>query len=128
MKKKKEKLLISLFVFSMLILPVVSRAARLVPCDNSANNPCDFGQLMNMIYLVIRFVLFNLAMPIAAVMFFYAGFELVTSGGSEGKREMAKNIFTNTAIGLAIAVAAFLIVRAILSILSSEGAWTWIGF
>ena len=38
----------------------------------------------------------------------------------------AKNIFTNAVIGLVIAVAAFLIIRTILSILGYDGSW--IGF
>jgi hypothetical protein len=52
---------------------------------------------------------------------------LVTAGGeAAGARTKAKNIFTNALIGLIIAVAAWLIVRTILSILGYQGAW--IGF
>ena len=61
-------------------------------------------------------------------MFAYAGFELVTSGGETSKREKAKKIFTNVAFGLAIAVAAFLIVQTILSIVGYKTSWDWFGF
>ena len=57
-------------------------------------------------------------------MFAYAGFLLVTAGGeAAGARTKAKSIFTNAVIGLLLAVAAFLIVRTILSILGYSGSW-----
>ena len=98
----------------------------LVPCDGSRENPCDFNAFMALINKVIRFILFALAIPIAAIMFAYAGFLMVTSGGSTEARGKAKKIFTNAAYGLVIAATAWLIVRTILSILGYDGAW--IGF
>lgn len=106
--------------------PAISFAQRtgLVPCDGT---DCDFNQLMNLVNKIIRFVLFDMAVPIAAVMFAYAGFLLVTAGEETSHaRTKAKTIFTNTLIGLIIAVAAWLIIRTILEILGYEGAW--IGF
>ncbi len=105
--------------------PALTFAAGLVPCDNVATK-CDFAQLMNMVNGIIQFILFDMAVPIAAIMFVYAGVVLVTSGGSTEKRGTAKNVFTNTLIGLVVAVACWLIVRSILSILGYDGAW--IGF
>jgi hypothetical protein len=130
-------LIISIFIFLMLIMPVLSLAADtpLVPCNNNTapdsngNLPvkCDFTQLMNMVNIVIHFILYDMVIPIAAIMFAYAGFLLVTAGGeAAGARTKAKSIFTNAAIGLLIAVAAFLIIRTILSILGYNG--TWLGF
>jgi hypothetical protein len=60
-------------------------------------------------------------------MFAYAGFLLVTAGGeAAGARTKAKSIFTNAVFGLVLAVAAWLIVNTILSILGYTG--DWIGF
>ena len=98
----------------------------LVPCDNSTANKCDFNQLMNLINTLIHFALFDLALPIVAIMFVYAGFELVTSGGSTEKRGIAKKVFTSAVIGFVIALAGWLIVKTILTILGYSGAW--IGF
>ncbi|HEV7423575.1 MAG TPA: hypothetical protein VGO21_00095 [Candidatus Paceibacterota bacterium] len=144
MKKLLIALTISAVMFLMLIVPAFSSAAGLVPCDNKPamngnqvaknpddgtiryDNPCDFIALMALVNNVIKFILFELALPIAAVMFFYAGFELVTSGGSTEKRGTAKKVFTNAAIGLCIAAAAWLIIRTLLAILGYHGAW--IGF
>ena len=124
--QKIKKIIISLSVFLFLLAPALSFAESLVPCDNSKGNPCDFNQLMNLVNTVIHFVLFNMVIPIAAIMFVYAGFLMVTAGGESGARTKAKDTFTNVVIGLIIAVAAFLIIRTILSIVGYEGSW--IGF
>ena len=127
--KKLARFTIPITMFLMLLSPAVSFAAGLVACDGTITNPCEFTHFMNLINTVIRFILFNLAVPIAAIMFAYAGFLMLTSGGAESKTK-AKNIFTNAVIGLVIAAGAFLIIKTILSILSPEGThpWAWIGF
>lgn len=88
--------------------------------------PCEFNDFMKLINNVVSFVLFQLAVPIAAIMFAYAGGLLLFSGGEVSKRTEAKKIFTNVAIGLIIAAAAWLIINTILSILGYDGSW--IGF
>ncbi len=134
-----KKFTISLLIFLVLIVPVFSFAQTdadrgLIPCgrspgpnvDPSTTKPCEFKDFMTLINTVIKFILFKLVVPIAAVMFFYAGFLMVTSGGSTEARGKAKNIFTNAVYGLVIAAAAWLIIRTILFILDYKGGW--IGF
>ena len=98
----------------------------LVHCDNSTAHPCNFNALMELVNTIINFLLFALALPIAAIMCAYAGFKLVISAGSSEERTSAKKIFTSAIIGFIIALAAWLIVETILSILGYNGAW--IGF
>lgn len=99
----------------------------LVTCDNSAGKLCDFNAFTALINRVIKFILFDMVIPISAIMFAYAGFLMVTAGGeAAGARTKAKSIFYNAVFGLIIAVAAFLIIKTILSILGYEGSW--IGF
>ena len=108
----------------MLIVPVLSLAAGLVPdCPDTG---CGWDEFLHLVNNVIYFILFYMLVPIAAIMFAYAGFMLVTSGGEPGKRTTAKKIFSNVAIGLIIAVASWLIVKTLLSLLGYNGAW--IGF
>lgn len=101
-----------------------SDGAGLVPCTEN----CGFSDVFKLINNVIHFILFDMAIPIAAIMFAYAGFLLITSGGETSKRTKAKKIFTNVAIGLIIAVAAFLIIKTILSIVGYKSDWNWFGF
>ncbi|MFA6353911.1 MAG: hypothetical protein WCW93_03185 [Candidatus Paceibacterota bacterium] len=118
---KTKKITISLIIFLILIIPTISFAALVPDCTN-----CGWKDLMDLVNNVIGFVLKGMVIPIAAIMFVYAGFELVTSGGSTEKRGIAKKVLTNTVIGLILAVASWLIIRTILSILGYNGAW--IGF
>lgn len=115
-------------VFILLIMPIVSSAVQdpsllgLVTCQEK----CDFNDLMILINKIINFILFKMVIPIAAIMFAYAGFQMITAGGAPAARTKAKDIFFNAVLGLIIAVAAFLIIRTILSILGYQGSW--IGF
>ncbi|OGI67449.1 hypothetical protein A2823_00970 [Candidatus Nomurabacteria bacterium RIFCSPHIGHO2_01_FULL_41_91] len=131
--KKTKKFLIFISIFLILVMPVLSLAYTLgeplvPPCSTAAApEQCGWGQLMGLVDNVITFILKYMAVPIAAIMFAYAGFLLVTAGGeAAGARTKAKSIFTNAAIGLILAVAAWLIIKTILAILGYEGAW--IGF
>jgi hypothetical protein len=133
-----KKIVIHLFIFLILVMPVLSSAwapgDSLVPCTNTAvngaipsNQLCDFTAFLTLINNIINFILVYMAVPIAAIMFVYAGFELVTSGGSTEKRGTAKNVFTNAVIGLILAAAAWIIIKWILSIVA-PGTFSWIGF
>ena len=131
---KKIKFLIRscsfVIVFLVLIIPVISLAQGTPPTEPglvACKENCGFNDFMVLVDTVIKFILYKMAIPIAAIMFAYAGFKMVTAGGEAAHaRTEAKEIFTNTVIGLIIAVAAFLIIKTILSILGYEGAF--IGF
>ncbi len=138
---KTKKIFIFLAIFLMLIMPVFSLAqtsTELIPCGKTLQAdktigattykkgeviPCNFTDFMKLIDNVIKFILYKLAIPIAAIMFAYAGFKMVTSGGSTESRTQAKSIFTNTALGLIFVAGAYLLVKTILSILGYDGAW-----
>ena len=142
--KKIKIFAIYFLVFLVLIMPAVSLAQpkminikgdnSLVPCDNTPDpttgviaHPCDWTALMALVNNIINFIIYFMAIPIAAIMFAYAGFLLLTAGGeAAGARTKAKNIFTNAVIGLVIAVACWLIIKLILSVVGYNGAW--IGF
>lgn len=120
-KKIKTSLFLSLPVIILILIPAVSFAAGLVP---DCSPKCQWNDLLKMVNNIITFVLFYMAVPIAAIMFFYAGILLITSAGesSEAKTK-AKSIFFNTVMGLIIALAAWLIIKTLLSILGYNGAW-----
>jgi hypothetical protein len=131
----KKKFLIYLLVFLILAMPalslaqgkIVSQNGGLVPCDNSTAHPCDWTALMSLVNNIINFIIYFMAIPIAAIMFAYAGFLLITAGGeAAGARTKAKSIFTNALIGLVLAVACWLIIKLVLNIVGYSG--TWIGF
>lgn len=93
-------------------------------------NPCKFEHIFELINKVVNFALFQLALPIAAVMFAYAGFLMIFSGGESGKRTKAKGIFWNVALGLILAAAAWIIIHTILGIVgyNTGDGFNWFGF
>ena len=107
MKKKFIVMVMLLAIF----LPGMGLAAELVPC--STGDDCTFESLILLINNVLKFIFTKLAVPIAAIMFVYAGFLLVTAQGGEAKGK-AKTIFTNTVLGLVLAAGAYLIVKLVL--------------
>lgn len=85
--------------------------------------PCTFDHALILINNVVNFLLFYLAVPLAAVVFTYAGIQLLISGGSSEGMQKAKAVFTSTALGLILAVAAWLIIHTLLAIVGYDGSW-----
>lgn len=102
--------------------PPVDEKGGLVPCQDN----CDWNNLLLLVNNVVHFILFAMLVPIAAIMFCYCGFLMLTSGGESAKKTQAKKIFSNVVWGLVIAVAAWLIVETLLTVLGYDGSW--IGF
>lgn len=134
-----------LFLFSLAFLlsfmPFATFAQSveggLVPCGNEKIapgqpgeygivNPCKWEHILELVDKVVRFILFVLLVPIAAIMIAYAGFLMLFSGGNPDKRSKAKNILLNVVIGMFFAVGSWVIIHTLLDILGYEGAW--IGF
>jgi hypothetical protein len=92
----------------------VSCNQEIDPATGHFSNPCDFADLMLQIQKVITFLLVDIAIPMAAIAFAYAGFLFMTSGGNSGQVERAKGIFKKVFIGSLIALAAWLIVKAVM--------------
>jgi hypothetical protein len=84
-------------------------------------NKCDFEDLMQLINNVIEFLLFIVATPLVAIILCYAGFIMLTSGGSSEKVTKAKHIIKSVVFGYIIALAAWLIINTILSTLGFTG-------
>lgn len=103
-----------------LLLPAYTFAASLVPC-NGTTVPCTFPKVIELIKNIVKFLVFSLAVPLAAISFAIAGVMILTAGGNTGQVEKAKEIFWNVLIGLIVALSAWLIVNAILLGLGASG-------
>lgn len=136
MSKNFLKSFMILALIAILTIPALSFAQKtLVPCGitdaeilkvyPSYAHACGFNDLLTLVNIVMSYIL-TFSISIAAIMFAYAGFTMVTSGGSAEKATKAKKIFTNVALGLIFVAAAWLIVKLVLSVLGYQGSW--IGF
>ncbi len=114
----KRKLILHIFsgllILVVFVLPLLTSAAGLVPCGGDGEPVCDFNQFMVLLNTVINTLIFWSVTIIAPLLFVYAGFLLITSGGSPGKKDQAKNVFKKTVIGLLIMLSAWLVVNTLL--------------
>lgn len=114
----------------------VKVSGGLVPCgterdgENKITNPCGFSHIFALIKNVMDYLFLGFILPVSAILFAYAGFELVTSGGDTEKKSKAKSIFINVLIGLVVSLGAFLIVKTVLNIVGfkDDGGINMFGF
>ena len=117
------------FVLGFVIIfssPLIVFGAGLVPdcnvvVDGVMTKTCSFEDVMALINTVITFVLFTLATPLFALILIYVGWLYISAGGSSENVSKAKHILKNAVIGYVIALAAWLIVKAILTTLGFTG-------
>ena len=93
----------------------------LVPLDCGYNlgkggRMCVLNDFIRMIRRIISYI-FIIMIPIAAIVFAYAGYQLLFSGGNTQKRDAAKKAATNLLIGIAVFILAWVIVNLIVSTL-----------
>lgn len=81
---------------------------------------CTFSSLITLVQnLIYNLIVISTFLAIAA--FAYAGFILLTSGGSEGKRDKAKDVFWKVLKGYLWILGAWLLVYTITSVLLQDG-------
>ena len=120
--QKNSLLVVKILSSFILLTPLVSNAfsidtlwntsTGLITCNNTTASPCDFNALMLLVNHVIDFLII-MAAPITAIVFTWAGFQYLFSGG-EGATESAKSMMVKTFWGFVIMLCAWLIVKTIL--------------
>lgn len=106
--------------FATLIIPLSAAvAAGLVPCDGIGCQLCSVAKLAQNI---INFTV-EVAIPIAALLFAYAGWLYITAGGSLGQVQRAHGIFGKVALGFILSLSGYLIVNSILVIVANPGSF-----
>lgn len=94
----------------------------LVPCRDNCT-VCDFWHLGSNI---INFITFNLALPVASLLFIVAGVFFLIAGGRQDMVAKARTIFANTFIGLVIVFTSWLVIDTLLKTIANagfSGAW-----
>lgn len=86
-------------------------------------NLCDALQ----VFKNIVNILFTIAIPLAVALIVYGGIRIMTAGGSEQNVAEARNIITSALIGLAIALAAWMIVSVVISVIAQSSFPTTTG-
>lgn len=115
-------------ILAFVALPGVVGAAGLVPECGSNSDPCQFCHVIQLVNNVVRWLVVVLT-TIAALLFAWAGFRMVVSGGNSEALTYAKNIFYNVSIGFLIVLAGWLIVDTVMKALltgQAYGMWNTI--
>jgi len=117
----KIKSLFTIIILFLLLVPVATLFADgIVPCGGAGEDPCDFNYALILVNNIINFLLYTFAVPVATVMFAYAGWLFLSAAGDSGQVTRAKSITWSVVVGLVIALAAWLIVNTITSSLLSD--------
>jgi len=120
MSKVVKKMTTGVFYAFVITLPSVVAAAPLVSCGRAGQPACDFNAFVGLIKGIMDWAI-TIAPFLAAIAFAFAGFFYMTSAGDTGKVEKAHEIFRNTAIGLILVLAAWFVVKAVLTGLGVTG-------
>ncbi|HPD19687.1 MAG TPA: pilin [Candidatus Pacearchaeota archaeon] len=119
---KTKQYLVPFFFFLLFALPVLGQG--LVPCGGKNQEPCTFNDLFVLINNVIKFLLFTLIPPIAALIFAFGGITIMSAGGDPGKVEKGKKILTYGVVGVILIYAAWLIVYEFVAFIT-KGQMEW---
>ncbi|OGN01896.1 MAG: hypothetical protein A3I26_02745 [Candidatus Yanofskybacteria bacterium RIFCSPLOWO2_02_FULL_43_10] len=130
MRKKILIGILSVILFVTLSQTVLAVSwLPLVPCGMTNDNPdtpqderkpCNRCDLFRLAKNIIDFVLIVI-MPATAFLFFiYAGFLILSSAGNPGRVSQGRTIFFNTAIGVAIISASWLITNTIIRSVAAD--------
>jgi len=99
---------------------LLAQSFNLIVCDGTASDPCTFAKLIELAKNLIN-ALVILSTFLATAAFAYAGLLLLTSGGSEGQRDKAKDVFKKVLKGYLWILGAWLLVYTITSALLNPG-------
>jgi len=109
-KKIMMHVLAATILFSPLLV-LADIGSTLVPCDGP---DCTYENFLTLIKNVIMFLI-KVGVAFSAIVFAYAGWLYMTSGGDEGKVKQAHEMLTKVLWGFLFALGAYLIVQLITS-------------
>lgn len=119
-KTKNLNLLVVFFLFSFFSIVL---AQGIVPCGNTADDPCTFEDLFELVNNVIEFILFKFVPPLAIIWFAFGGITMMTAGGDPSKIETGKKMITYGVIGVLLVYAAWAIVYEFVYWMTNGNPW-----
>jgi len=139
MKILLNKNIASVLAFAVLTVPAVAFGAGLIPCgqpDGSLSvtvgntlyptaHPCGFDDLIILANIIIHFLMYSVAVPLAALGFMYSGAKLVLNQDKESAWSETKESFWNIAMGFAIMLGSYVLIKVILfNLLKTDAGFT----
>lgn len=101
-------------VLGILTVPFYVQAAGLVPCGGTNEPTCGFAHLIELINKVVHTILFDIAVPLAALGFAVIGAMLIAQRDKPKAWAEARGRFESIGIGFLVIMAAFVLIKFIL--------------
>ncbi|MCK9344927.1 MAG: hypothetical protein M0P64_02230 [Candidatus Pacebacteria bacterium] len=120
-----QKITTTAIAAAILSLPLLSAAQVGIPC----NGPdCTFDSLIQLVNNIIKFLMFGVAVPLAAIGFMFVGAKMVLSSNKESAKTEAKESFGNIVKGFLIMLGAYVVVKTIVYSFITDEQKTFMGF
>lgn len=98
--------------FALFALPLLAHGASgLIPCDGPE---CGFSDVMKLANNVIKFLLYDVSIPLAAIGFMWAGANLILSQNKESAWSDAKGRFESIGTGFGIMLGSYVLIKVII--------------
>ena len=130
-----QKIGVAVLSLAIFIVPTVVFGASLIPCGQrtgsapitvggasyQTTNECGFNDLIILANIIIKFLMIDVAVPLAALGFMWVGGNLIVNQNKEGAWTAAKESFGNIGMGFCIMLGAFVLLKLVLfTFLSTE--------
>lgn len=120
--KKYQKIITAVCLIAIGCSVGASAWAALVPCGGEGQPACKLCHLWQLFSNLINFLLIDIVIPVAVVLFVASGVVFLTSGGSTTRIELAKKIIRSAITGLVIIFLSWLIIDTIMKTLAGSSA------
>lgn len=133
---KQKQVYITVFLLVLfLVFPYFSKAAGLIPCGNTGEEPC---QVIDVFILVARVTnwLLRMASIYAVLKIVQAGFWFTVSQGDEEAISKNKTQIQNAVLGFCLSMIAYMLVNTVVNVIFLKGvknctvdltqAWTYL--
>jgi len=124
MNKMLKKIGGAVLAGGILALPLVSiGASDFIVCDGLE---CGFYDLLKLANVIVKFLFYQVSIPLVAIGIMYAGARLILFQNKEKEKTAAKEMLTNIGYGFALMLGTFVLIKFILSQFLSEGFTTFL--
>lgn len=116
-KNYMKKIYLILFISLVLLFPLISLGAGLVPCGNPGEAACTLNDFFKLLAGLYNFMVWNIASPLAVLMVTVGGVLMLISAGNPNLFGLGKKTVYAAIIGIILVFGALLIINSILGLL-----------
>ena len=121
-----KKYILTFLLLVLFFAPVLTIAQGLVPCGQGLpTDPnfkrCELEDLFKLIQIIYKFLVWNIATPLAGLIIVIGGIMLIISAGNPGLANQAKKIIMNSIVAWLLVFGSWLIINTVLNVIGYIG-------